>query len=114
MKEAIARARYIRMSPRKVRQMIDIIRGKNAQEALAILKSSPRKSSYILKKVLQSAMANAENNFNMNQEVLYIDRAFVDEGPVIKRFRPLGMGRGTIIKKRTSHITIIVKEREEG
>ena len=112
--EAVARARYIRMSPRKVRQMIDVIRGRDAQEALAILKSSPRKSSYILKKVLQSAMANAENNFNMNQDALYVHRAFVDEGPTIKRFRPLGMGRGTVIKKRTSHITIIVKEREEG
>ncbi len=112
--EAVARARYIRMSPRKVRQMIDVIRGRDAQEALAILKSSPRKSSHILKKVLESAMANAENNFNMNQDALYVYRAYVDEGPTIKRFRPLGMGRGTIIKRRTSHITIIVKEREEG
>ncbi len=112
--EAVARARYIRMSPRKIRQMVDVIRGKDAQEALAILKSSPRKSSYILRKVLESAMANAENNFSMNQDALYVHRAYVDEGPIIKRFRPLGMGRGTIIKRRTSHITIIVKEREEG
>lgn len=112
--EVVARARYIRMSSRKMRQMIDVIRGKDTRNALAILKSSPRKSGVIIGKVLASAVANAENNFNLDQDNLFVYRAYVDEGPTIKRFRPLGMGRGTIIKKRTSHITIIVKEREEG
>ncbi|MDW7652349.1 MAG: 50S ribosomal protein L22 [Bacillota bacterium] len=112
--EAKAVAKYIRMSPRKARLVVDQIRGKNAQEALAILKFTPNKPAEPIYKVLHSAMANAENNFEMNRESLYVAQVFVDQGPVLKRFRPRARGMASRIRKPTSHITIILKESKEG
>lgn len=110
--EAKAIARHIRISPRKVNVVIDLIRGKKVGEALAILKHTPKAASEILEKVLNSAVANAENNHNMNVDNLYISEAYANQGPTLKRFRPRAQGRGVRILKRTSHITLIVKEKE--
>ncbi|MDR0468465.1 MAG: 50S ribosomal protein L22 [Peptococcaceae bacterium] len=111
IKEATARAKYMRISPRKARAVIDLIRGKNLPEAEAILRFTVHKGSKIIGKILQSAAANAEHNFEMDREQLYVKAAYVDGGPVIKRMMPRAQGRGDIIKKRTSHITIIMGER---
>jgi len=112
--EARATAKYLRISPRKARQAVDLIRGKKAQEALAILRFTPKKSARLVYKVLRSAIANAENNQEMDVDRLVVSRAVVDQGPTWKRVRPRAMGRANIIKKRTSHITIGVSELEEG
>lgn len=111
--EAKAQARYIRIAPRKARQVIDLIRGKGVGEAMAILRYTPKKASAIIMKVLRSAIANAENNYDMDVHNLYVDRAWVDEGPTLRRFRPRAMGRATRIRKRTSHISVILKEKED-
>lgn len=111
--EAKAQVRYIRIAPRKARIVADLIRGKGVQEALAILRYTPRKASEIMTKLLRSAMANAQNNNEMKSDRLYVFRTYVDEGPTLKRFRPRAMGRANRIRKRTSHITIILKEKEE-
>lgn len=110
--EAKAIARHIRISPRKVNVVIDLIRGKKVGEALAILKHTPKAASEILEKVLNSAVANAENNHNMNVDNLYISEAYANQGSTLKRFRPRAQGRGVRILKRTSHITLVVKEKE--
>ena len=110
--EAKAIARHIRISPRKVNVVIDLIRGKKVGEALAILKHTPKAASEILEKVLNSAVANAENNHNMNVDNLYISEAYANQGPTLKRFRPRAQGRGVRILKRTSHITLVVEEKE--
>jgi len=110
-KEAPARAKYMRISPRKARAVIDLIRGKALPEAEAILQFTVHKGSRLIGKVLQSAAANAEHNYDMDRDLLYVKTAFVDGGPVIKRMMPRAQGRGDIIKKRTSHITIIMGER---
>jgi large subunit ribosomal protein L22 len=110
-REAVARAKYLRISPRKARAVIDLIRGKDLIDAEAILKFTVHKGTKLIGKVLQSAAANAEHNFDMDRDVLYVKTAFVDGGPVIKRMMPRAQGRGDIIKKRTSHITIIMGER---
>jgi large subunit ribosomal protein L22 len=110
-KEAPARAKFMRISPRKARAVIDLIRGKDLPEAEAILRFTVHKGSKLIGKVLQSAAANAEHNYDMNRDLLYVKTAFVDGGPVIKRMMPRAQGRGDIIKKRTSHITIIMGER---
>jgi len=112
--ETKAQARFIRIAPRKARIVIDLIRDKSVKEALGILRYTPRKGSKIIEKVLRSAIANAENNFDMNRDALIISRAFVDEGPTLKRFRPRAQGRASQIRKRTSHITVMLREREEG
>lgn len=111
--EAKATAKYIRMSPRKARLVIDLIRGKGANEALAILKAIPNKPARPIYKVLHAAMANAENNFNMNRDALYVSKAYIDEGPVLRRYRPRARGMASRIRRRTSHITIVVSERKE-
>ncbi|MEW9082980.1 50S ribosomal protein L22 [Caldanaerobacter subterraneus] len=111
--EARAIARYVRISPRKARLVLNLIRGKHVDEALAILKFTPKKASKIVEKVLKSAIANAENNHNMNRDNLYVAKAVADEGPTMKRVLPRAMGRADIIRRRTSHITIVVKEKEE-
>lgn len=111
--EAKAVAKFIRISPRKVRQVMELIKGKDAQEALAILKYTPKRGAGYIAKVLQSAMANAEHNFEMDPDSLYVDRAYVDQGPTLKRFMPRAMGRADMIRKRTSHITVVVREKEE-
>ncbi|RQD77433.1 MAG: 50S ribosomal protein L22 [Candidatus Syntrophonatronum acetioxidans] len=110
--EAKAVARYVRIAPRKARLVADLIRGKDIQSALSTLKFTPTKGSKILEKVLNSAIANAEHNYDMDVNELYIANAYVDEGPTLKRWRPRAMGRVGRIRKRTSHVTIILKERE--
>jgi large subunit ribosomal protein L22 len=102
------------MSPRKARLVVDQIRGRKAQDALAILKHTPNKPAEPIYKVLHSAMANAENNFEMNRDDLYVAQVFIDQGPVLKRFRPRARGTASKIRKPTSHITIILKEQKEG
>ena len=109
--EAKAKARFVRVPPRKARQVIDEIRGKDVAEALAVLRFTRRKSADIIYKVVASAAANAEHNFEMNKDSLYIAEAFVDGGPVLKRFKARAQGRAYPILKRTSHITVVVKER---
>ena len=109
VRTAIARATYVRVTPMKARRVIDLIRGKSAQQSLAMLKFAPQAASEPVAKVLASAIANAENNFSLDADTLVISRAFVDEGPTLKRFRPRAQGRAYRIRKRTSHITIEVE-----
>ncbi|MGD8986482.1 MAG: 50S ribosomal protein L22 [Desulfobacteraceae bacterium] len=108
--EARAVAKYIRISPQKVRLIMDQIRGKNVEEALNMLSFAPQKGAFVLKKVIDSAVANAEQNLNMDVDKLYIKQVFADEGPTLKRFRARAMGRATRIRKRTSHLTVILDE----
>lgn len=111
--QAIAKARFLRTSPRKARLVIDAIRGKDVKEALGILKFTPNKAARLIEKVVMSAAANAENNHNMNGDSLKVALAMVDGGPnVMKRVRHAPMGRGYRIVKRMSHITIGVEEYE--
>ncbi|SFF00727.1 50S ribosomal protein L22 [Alteribacillus iranensis] len=112
--QAKAVAKQVRIAPRKARLVIDLIRGKDIGEAVAILKNTQRAASPIIEKVIYSAVANAEHNYEMEPENLYISEAFVDEGITLKRFRPRAMGRATRINKRTSHITVVVSEKKEG
>lgn len=109
--EAKAVAKYVRIAPRKVRVVMDLIRGKSVQEAFAILKFTPKAGAEVLNKVLKSAVANAENNFDMDSDLLYVKTAFVDEGPTLKRIHPRSRGQAFKILKRTSHVTIIVDEK---
>nr|WP_018963290.1 50S ribosomal protein L22 [Coprothermobacter platensis] len=113
MEEVVAKAtaKYLRVSPRKARLVINEIRNKPVVEARAILKYSPNKAARFALKVLDSAVANAVNNNGSDEERLYVYRAFVDEGPRLKRYNPRAFGRADIIKRRLSHITVIVKER---
>lgn len=111
--EARAVARYVRIAPRKARQVLDEIRGKRVDEAVAILRHTPRAAAEVLLKVLNSAVANAENNHELNREKLVVSKAFVDQGTTLKRIRPRAQGRAFLIRKRTSHITIIVGEKED-
>jgi len=111
--EARAVARHVRISPRKARQVIDLIRGKDVEEALTILKFTPKGASPIVEKVLRSAVANAENNFEMDVDSLYVAECYVDQGPTLKRIRPRARGMANRIRKRTSHITVILREKEE-
>ena len=106
---AIARATYVRVTPMKARRVIDLIRGMPAKQAVSVLKFAPQDASEPVGKVLASAIANAENNFSLDPETLVVSRAFVDEGPTLKRFRPRAQGRAFRINKRTSHITIEVE-----
>ena len=101
-----AKSKYIRQSPYKLRLVLNLIRGLPVSEALDILKFTKRKASDEVTKVIQSAMANAENNFGLNSNDLYISKAIADEGPSLKRFRPRARGRAGRINKRTSHLII--------
>ncbi|MDN7247518.1 50S ribosomal protein L22 [Planococcus shenhongbingii] len=112
--QAKAVARTVRIAPRKVRLVVDLIRGKQIGEAVAILKHTPKASSIVIEKLLKSAAANAEHNYEMNLDNLIVSEVFVDEGPTLKRFRPRAMGRASAINKRTSHITLVVSEKKEG
>jgi len=112
--QARAVARYVRISPRKVRQVVDLIRGKKVSDAFAILQFTPKASAVPVMKVLKSAVANAEHNLDMNPDELYVTAAYVDQGPTLKRIRPRAMGRADLIRKRTSHITVVVGEKKEG
>lgn len=110
--EAKAILNYTRISPRKVGIVLDLIRNKPVDLADAILKHTPKAASEDLQKLLKSAIANAENNFNMDKSSLYVSQCFVTPGPILKRMRPGPHGRAFRILKRSSHITIIVKEKE--
>jgi large subunit ribosomal protein L22 len=108
--EAKAKLRYIRVTPRKARLVVDVIRGKKAGEALSILKFMPQHASRVVEKLLKSAIANAEQKNIGDVDRLKVKTAFVDQGPVMKRVMPRAMGRANIIKKRTSHITLVLGE----
>lgn len=110
--EAIAKMRYIRISPRKVQIVLDLIRGKDVATAMAILKHTPKAASESLIKLLNAAVANAEHNFNMDPSKLVVSKCFVTPGPTLKRMMPRAKGRGDRILKRTSHITLAVAEKE--
>src|SRR5690606_42150382 len=99
-------------APRKVRVVVDLIRGKSVNEALALLKFVPKRASVPVAKVIASAAANAEHNFNLNKDNLIISKAYVDQGPTLKRYHPRQRGQAFPILKRTSHITVVVKEKE--
>ena len=108
--EARAQARYVRVTPMKARRVIDLIRGMQADEAQAVLRFAPQAASEPVGKVLASAIANATNNYAMDARGLVISEAFVDEGPTMKRIRPRAQGRAFRIRKRSSHITVIVSD----
>ena len=109
VKTAFAKATYVRVTPMKARRVIDLIRDMPAQDALNMLKFAPQAASEPVSKVLASAIANPEHNFSLDPDTLVVSRAFVDEGPTLKRFRPRAQGRANRIRKRTSHITIEVE-----
>ncbi len=109
--EAKAVAKYVRIAPRKVRVVMNLIRGKNVADAFAILKFTPKVGAEVIEKVLKSAVANAENNFDMNVDKLYVSSAYVDQGPTLKRIHPRSRGQAFSILKRTSHVTVVVAER---
>jgi large subunit ribosomal protein L22 len=109
--EARAVARYIRVSPRKVRLVMDEVRGKRVGEALNALTFSTQKGAYLLGKLIRSAVANAEQKAGVDVDALYIKEIFADEGPTLKRFQPRALGRATRIRKRTSHLTVVLEEK---
>jgi large subunit ribosomal protein L22 len=113
VRTALARASNVRVTPMKARRVVALIRDLPAKEALSILKFAPQAASEPVSKVLASAIANAEHNFQLDPESLFVSSAFVDEGPTMKRFRPRAQGRAYRINKRTSHITIEVESVED-
>lgn len=110
--EARAIARYQRIAPRKARQVIDLVRGKGVDEALAVLKFTPKAASTVVEKVLRSAMANAQNNYNLDPHRMVVATIHADPGPALKRLMPRARGMANLIRKRTSHITVVLKTRE--
>ncbi len=110
--EARAKATFVRITPRKVKIVLDLIRNKPVDVAMAIVQNTSKAACEPLEKLLKSAIANAENNFNMNKNDLYVAECFVCPGPTLKRIRPRAQGRAYRIEKRTSHITLVLKERE--
>jgi large subunit ribosomal protein L22 len=111
--EARAQARYVRVTPMKARRVIDLIRGMNAADAQAVLRFAPQAASEPIGKVLDSAIANATNNHAMDARALFVSAAYVDEGPTMKRIRPRAQGRAYRIRKRSSHITVILSDGSE-
>jgi large subunit ribosomal protein L22 len=114
VKQALAKATNVRIAPRKVRVVVDLVRGKGVQEALAILSFVPKRASGVVGGVIKSAAANAEHNLDLNPDRLFVSQAFVDVGPTLKRFQPRQRGQAFQIKKRSSHVTVVVREREGG
>ncbi len=110
--EARAQATYVRISPRKVKIVLDLIRSKPLDEALAIAHYTPKSAAEPIEKLLKSAAANAENNFDMSAKDLVVSECYVNPGPTLKRIRPRAQGRAYRINKRTSHITVVLKEAE--
>lgn len=110
--EAKAISKYVRISPRKAKLVVNLVRGKDTNEALALLKFTPKKGAEIIEKVVQSAVANAENNLDLDKDNLYISEIYANEGPKMKRHRPRAQGRAFPIIKRTCHISVVVKEKE--
>lgn len=111
--EARAVARYVKMSPLKVRRVAQMIRGQRVSEAQAMLKFTPSRAARVLEKVLNSAVANAENNLELDRDELVVARAYVDKGPSMKRMTPRARGRADILAKRSSHVTVIVADRSK-
>jgi large subunit ribosomal protein L22 len=111
--EAKASMKYVRTSPRKMRRVVDMVRGQHVEEARRILRFSPLGASKDVGKLLDSAVANAEQNPGIVAQNLVVDRIFVDQGPTLRRFRPRAYGRATRVRKRTSHVTVVVKSMEE-
>jgi large subunit ribosomal protein L22 len=109
--QAKSEAKYIRISPRKVKPVADLVRGKSVKDAKAILKFTPRKGARLLLAVLDSAVANAENNFNLDVETLVVKEVYAHQGPTFKRFKAGSMGRAIPMLKRTSHIGVVVSEK---
>ena len=112
--EAKAHRKYVRISPRKVQIVLDLIRGKDTETAMAILKNTNKIAAESLVKLLKSAVANAQHNFNMDASNLFVSECFVCPGPTLKRVQPRAKGRAFQILKRTSHVTLTVKEKEVG
>jgi len=108
--EAVAKAKHLRISARKVRPVADLIRGRRVKEAYAILRAVPQRSTRMIGKVLKSAVANAEHNYSMATEDLVVARICVDEGPTMKRMFPRAQGRADVHRRRTSHITVVVAD----
>ena len=108
--EARATLKFARISARKVKIVADLIRGKDVDEALAIVKFTPKASSELIEKLLKSAIANAENNHDMKHENLYVAEIYANQGPTLKRIRPAAKGSAVRIRKRTSHITIVLRD----
>ena len=109
--EAKAHLRYARISPRKVSIVLDLIRNKPVEYAMAVLKNTPKSACEYLEKLLKSAMANAVNNYQMDESRLYVSKCFVCPGPILKRIRPMSKGRAYRIEKRSSHVTIVLEEK---
>lgn len=114
MEQAKAVAKSVRIAPRKVRLVVDLIRGKDVGQAVAILRHTQRGASSVVEKVLNSAIANAEHNYELDPENLIVSEVYVGEGATLKRFRPRAQGRASSINKRTSHVTVVVTEKKEG
>ena len=114
VQSARATAKFVRVTPMKARRVIDLVRGKNVDEALDILRFAPQAASEPVYKVLARAIANAENNVGLDRRTLVISEAFADEGPTLKRFQPRAQGRAFRIRKRTSHITVVVSAVEKS
>lgn len=112
--EAKATAKYVRMSPSKLKPVTDLVRGKDLNEALTILKFTSGKGAELVEKVVQSAAANAENNHDMNPDELYVAEIYANQGPTMKRFRAGAQGRASMILKRTSHIVVTLRSREDA
>jgi large subunit ribosomal protein L22 len=109
--ETRAVAKFVRISPRKIRLVMDQVRGRQVGEALNMLSFAPQRGAGILKKLVNSAIANAEQNTDVDVDSLYIMRVYADEGPTLKRWRPRAQGRATSIRKRTSHLTVVLNEK---
>lgn len=109
--ETKAVARFVRISPRKIRLLMDEVRGEKVEDALNALTFAPQRGAQILKKLIHSAVSNASQQKNVDVDALYIKRIFVDQGPTLKRWRPRALGRATRIRKRTSHLTVVLDER---
>ncbi|CAM3299550.1 50S ribosomal protein L22 [Nosocomiicoccus ampullae] len=112
--QAKAVARTVRIAPRKVRLVLDLVRGKEVGEAVALLKLTNKRAADVVEKLIQSAVANAEHNYDMDVDNLVVSEIYANEGPTLKRFRPRAQGRATAINKRTSHITVVLTEKEEA
>ena len=113
IREAHAKAKQVRISPNKARQVLRLIAGKDVNDAVMTLRYTPKKAARFIEKVLNSAVANAENNLELSKDNLYVAEVFADQGPTLKRFNPVARGRAMRILKRTSHITIILDEVKE-
>lgn len=111
--QAKAQAKYLRISPTKARRVVNLIRGQSLERALGIVDFTPSTAGAVVKKVLASAAANAENNYGLRKEELWVRECFVDAGVTLKRMHHGSMGRGSTIHKRTSHITVVLADREE-